>query len=86
MPPVCGYTLDDLACQETGDHFCRPRAAHAVAFIHELLFHTKGRYARQPFILADWQRGEIVEPLFGTVRWNDEHGQYTRRYEIAWIE
>ncbi len=86
MIPVCGYTLDDLTCGETGDHFCAPRAAHAVAFIQELLFHTKGRYARTPFILADWQRDEIVEPLFGTCRWNDEHGQYTRRYEIAWIE
>lgn len=59
---------------------------HVVSFIEEICVHTKGRYARTPFILAPWQRNDIVEPLFGTVVWNEEHEAYSRKYEIAWIE
>ncbi|HYJ33856.1 MAG TPA: terminase TerL endonuclease subunit [Candidatus Binatia bacterium] len=85
-PPVCGYTLDDDTCAESGEHFCRPRAAHAVAFFQEILVHTKGKYARKRFTLADWQRDEIIAPVFGTVYWSTEHGEYVRRYLIVWIE
>jgi phage terminase large subunit-like protein len=86
MPPICNYELDGVVCEQSGDHYCIPRAQHAVSFIEEICVHTKGRYARKPFILAPWQREDIVEPLFGHVKWNDEHGSYSRRYEIAWIE
>ncbi|MGW5519266.1 terminase large subunit [Nocardia africana] len=37
-------------------------------------------------MLADWQRDDIVRPLFGSVVWSPEHEAYRRRYEIAWIE
>lgn len=84
--PVCGFTLDDSACQQRGDHFCKNRALHAQAFFEEILVHTKGRYARKPFILAPWQRDDIVHPIFGMVRWSTEHGEYVRKYMIAWIE
>jgi len=57
-----------------------------VAFFDEILVHTKGRWARTPFHLADWQRDGIAVPLFGTVIWDDESGRYRRRYRIAWIE
>jgi phage terminase large subunit-like protein len=63
-----------------------PRADHAQKFIEELLLHTKGSYARTPFTLTVWQRDDIVRPLFGTVRWSVEHGQYVRRFEVAWVE
>lgn len=86
MPQSCGYTLDDETCTQTGEHFCIPRADHVQGFIEELLPHTKGRFARKRFVLADWQRDEIVRPLFGWVHWSDEHEQYVRRYEVAWIE
>ncbi|BCP41441.1 terminase [Mycobacterium intracellulare] len=83
----CGFTLDGVECVATGDHFCIPRADHAQAFFEELLVHTKGRrYARRKFILADWQRDEIVRPLFGETVWSEEFDSYKRRYEIAWIE
>jgi len=84
--PVCGYTLDRLTCKKRGDHFCEPRARHVVAFMEELLLHTKGRYARKPFLLAGWQRDDIVRPMFGETRWSPEYSEYVRRYRVAWIE
>ncbi|MER6665717.1 terminase TerL endonuclease subunit [Amycolatopsis japonica] len=48
--------------------------------------HTKDRWARTPFILADWQRDDIVRPLFGEVRWDPEWQTYVRRYRSGWIE
>ncbi|HLU76137.1 MAG TPA: terminase large subunit [Nonomuraea sp.] len=84
--PVCGWTHDDRTCSKRGDHFCAPRADHVQGFIEEVLVHTKGAYARKRFILAPWQRDEIIRPLFGSVRWSEEHEQYVRRYSTAWIE
>lgn len=82
----CGFTFDGVECEARGDHFCEPRAAHVVAFFHELLMHTKGAFFRKPFILTDWQRDDIIRPMFGTVVYSDEFHAYKRRYEIAWIE
>lgn len=84
--PVCGWTHDDRTCKKRGNHFCLPRADHVQGFIEEVLVHTKGAYARKRFILAKWQREEIVRPLFGQVRWSAEAGAYVRRYAVAWIE
>ncbi len=60
--------------------FSPERAKRAVDFI-ELLPHTVGQWAGQRFKLADWQRTEIIEPLFGTIR---DDG--TRQYRTAYIE
>ncbi|MDP8971206.1 MAG: terminase large subunit [Actinomycetota bacterium] len=60
--------------------------AKVVGFFSEVLVHTKGRWARHPFHLADWQRDDIIAPLFGTVVWSSEAQRYVRRYRIAWIE
>ena len=84
--PECGYTIDGLTCTERGDHFCVPRANKAQAFFEELLQHTKELYAHKAFILAKWQREDIIRPLFGRVVWSDEYEAYKRRYEVAWIE
>ncbi|WP_160051279.1 terminase large subunit [Nocardiopsis sp. FR26] len=84
--PACSWTHDGLTCPEQGNHFCTPRANHAQGFIEEVLVHTKGTYARKPFILTDWQRDDIVRPLFGQVRWSDEYQDYVRQYSTAWIE
>lgn len=86
QPPVCGYLFDEVECQGVGEHFCAPRADKAQAFFEEILMHTKGRYVRKRFILADWQRDDIIRPLFGRVVWSDEFVCYKRRYEIAWVE
>src|SRR5437870_8628787 len=84
--PVCRRTHRGVSCRKRGDHFCKQRADHVQAFFAELLFHTKGRFSRLPFILADWQRDDIIRPLFGTVRWDPEIDRYVRLYRIAWIE
>src|SRR3990167_4897964 len=91
MPPVCGRLFDSrdgtiYECTAVGDHFCEPRALHVIAFFAEVLVHTKGRWARTPFIMSAWQEHEIIRPLFGTVRWAEEHDCYVRRYTVAWIE
>jgi phage terminase large subunit-like protein len=57
-----------------------------VKVFDQLLVHTKGRYARAPFNLADWQRDEIIIPVFGYQRWSDEHQRFVRQYRKLWIE
>lgn len=84
--PRCGYTFDGSTCRKSGAHYCRPRADRAVRFFSELLVHTKGLWARQQFILDDWQEDEIVRPIFGEVHWSEEWRRYVRRYRIAWLE
>lgn len=89
--PPCGRTHADatgnvVECAEVGDHFCEPRADHVQNFFEELLVHVKGKHFRKRFVLADWQRDEIVRPLFGRVAWSPEHECYVRRYRIAYIE
>lgn len=84
--PVCGWTHDGVSCRKRGDHHCKPRADHVIAFFSEVLVHTKGRYARTPFVPAKWQDRDILRPLFGDVIWSEEQEEYVRRYVIAWIE
>jgi len=93
--PVCGYRFDCYChgpckcgntCGERGEHLCRPRVVKVLGFFADVLIHTKGRWARHRFHLADWQAQEIVAPLFGTVVWDDESDRYRRRYRIAWLE
>lgn len=86
VPAVCARRFDDLECDQAGDHLCEPRAVQAVAFCAELCTHTKDKWARQPFLLADWQREDIVRPLLGRVSWSAEHECYVRQYRIGWIE
>ncbi|GAA4908111.1 terminase large subunit [Streptomonospora salina] len=83
--PVCGRTFDGDTCTKRGEHYCQQRADHVVAFFSELLVHTKARWARQAFRLAPWQEHDIIRPLFGTVRWDEQAEQYVRRYRLAYI-
>jgi phage terminase large subunit-like protein len=84
-PAVCGHTFDGHSCRKRGAHYCRPRAAHVVAFFNELLVHPVGDYARQPFVLARWQRRRVIEPLFGTVVWDTKRKRYVRRYRELYL-
>lgn len=84
--PSCGKAHDQIRCTERGDHFCEPRAAHAEAFFNEILVHTKGDWARQAFDLREWQREEMIRPVFGPVRWDARRKRYVRRVRIVWIE
>lgn len=66
--------------------FSPERADRAQNFIEKICKHTKGRHARSPFLLTDWQRDDIVRPLFGTVRYDEDLAEWVRAYRIAWIE
>lgn len=61
--------------------FDKAAADLAVAFFEKLLVHSKGEWAGQPFKLQEWQREDIIRPLFG---WKRADG--TRRYRTAYIE
>lgn len=65
---VPGYVFD----QAKADRVCR--------FIETFCIHSKGQWAGQPFKLMEWQRRDILEPLFG---WVDAEGR--RRYRTAAI-
>jgi phage terminase large subunit-like protein len=42
--------------------------AEVAGWIERHCTHTKGEWAGEPLILEPWQRGELIEPLFGTVK------------------
>lgn len=84
--PVCGYDRDGgPRCRKRGDHRCRGRERHVEAFFGELLTHTKGRWAKAPFVPARWQAEEVLRPLFGSVIWAADQGRYIRRYRILYL-
>ena len=83
--PECGRAFEDRTCHQRGAHYCRPRAGHAIAFFAELLVHTQGTFARQAFVLADWQRRRVVQPLFGEVVWDPRYRRYVRRYRELYM-
>jgi len=66
--------------------FDKAKAQHAVDFFEKLLVHTKGVYARQPFVLASFQRDDIIGPLFGRQTRDPDTGEWGRLYSLAWIE
>ncbi len=84
-PPPCQRTHDGTTCGLAGPHMCKPRADHVVSFFRELLVHTKGRFARTPFVPTEWQEHDILRPLFGRVVWDDESESYVRQYRLAYI-
>ncbi len=66
--------------------FDERRADKVCHFFEGALRHTKGRWAGKKFTLTDWERDDILRPLFGTVIWNDQFNEWVRAYSIAWIE
>lgn len=63
-------------------YYDEKHAKAAVLFFEKLLKHSKGEWAGQAFGLLDWQREDIIEPLFGWKR-KDDH---TRRYRTVYVE
>lgn len=63
------YTFDEVA------------ANRAVAFIEKFCTHVKGELGGKPFLLEDWQKDDIIRPLFG---WKNKHG--LRRYRTCYVE
>jgi len=58
----------------------KQKADDAVRFFERRLTHTKGSFAKQPFILAPWQE-RIIRDIYGTVKSNG-----MRRYTTAYVE
>lgn len=61
------------------------KADRAVEFIETYLVHTKGSFARQRFVLADFQK-EIIRGLFGTLMRDPEFDDWVRLYRLLWLE
>jgi len=61
--------------------FSQSKADHAIEFIETLCSHVKGRWAKKPFRLMDWQIKDVIVPAFGTLK---ENGK--RQYRIVYIE
>jgi phage terminase large subunit-like protein len=62
-------------------YFDEAAADHACEFFERYLRHAKGEWAGQLFTLAEWQKEQIIRPLFG---WKRADG--TRRYRTVYIE
>ena len=70
-------------------HYSEKRANRVVTFIENFCKHPKtstGVKAGDAFKLLDWQRDEVIKPLFGTMRYSEEQERYVRQYQMAWIE
>jgi phage terminase large subunit-like protein len=70
----------------TGAVFDPERATKAQRWFERILVHTKGRWAGKPFEPRQWQLEELIWPLFGVVRHDEQTAQLVRQYVLAWIE
>ena len=69
------YVFDDRAADD------------AVLFFERFLRHVKGEWTGTPIVLEQWQRDEIIRPLFGwklDAPGTPEHG--LRRYRTLYAE
>ena len=64
-----------------GCWFDRESADRVVVFFERFLRHTKGQWAGQPFTLLDWQKNDVLMPLFGWKRRSS-----FRRFRNAYVE
>jgi len=69
--------------QTTSDKywFDETAAQRAVGFIEKFCTHVKGELGGKPFLLEEWQKDDIIRPLFG---WKDEAG--LRKYRTCYVE
>ena len=37
-------------------------------------------------MLTDWQKNDIVRPLFGTMAYDEQYDEWVRQYRVAWLE
>lgn len=89
MTDVCRFRELGMARQERdlaalpacGYEYREDEAERIVTFFEHYLHHHKGEWAGQVFTLEDWQKDEILRPLFGWFR-----ADGTRRFRVAYIE
>ena len=70
---------DEYAVSQ-GCFFDEAKAKHVEDFFRIFLRHSKGEWAGKPFELLDWQREDLVYPLFG---WQRPDG--TRRFRRSFV-
>ena len=63
-------------------YFDEEAADRAVNFIEQFCTHVKGELAGKAFILEQWQKDDIVRPLFG---WKSKDTGY-RKYRSCYVE
>lgn len=73
-------TADERAALR-GCCWSRWHAERVDTFCRTFCCHSKGQWAGNPFELLDWQREDLVYPLFGWLRPDG-----TRRYRRAYVE
>lgn len=74
-------TAADAVAVERGCYYDHNAGMRVVEFFSRFLRHSTGQWAGQPFELLDWQREDLILPLFG---WRMADG--TRRFRLAYIE
>lgn len=75
---------DERAFAE-GCWFDERQAAYVTEWFPKHLVHCEGEWSGQPFDLLEWQRKEIMYPLFGWQR-IDDRGRIVRRHRWTFIE
>jgi phage terminase large subunit-like protein len=55
---------DEIAVHQ-GCYFDQHAADHVEEFFRRFLRHSKGRWGGKPFELIDWQRDDLIFPIFG---------------------
>ncbi len=58
-------------------------ADRVIRFIERYCVHFEGRFAGQPFKLLDWQKDEIIRPLFGWKRRSDGLRRFRELYLLS---
>lgn len=75
-------THQDRLAVKAGCWFDEARGRRVVEFFAKFLRHYKGIHAGQPFELLDWQRDEVVMPMFG---WMRPDGTRRHRSASIWV-
>ena len=57
-----------------------------IRFCSKILRHPAGPLTGQPFVPAEWQEFEMLRPLYGYVRWDEQFAQWVPQYSIVWLE
>ena len=68
-----------------GCRFSQRRADHVCEFGPRYL-ELVGEFKGQEFEPLAWQRDQLLRPLFGWVRFDDEWGKWVRRYNRAYVQ
>lgn len=80
-PEKIPLTVADEDAIENGYYFDERAAKRVINFFERYLKHTISPYTGKPFLLLDWQKYNLIAPLFG---WKRPDG--TRRFRVAYVE